>query len=1206
LEQLAEISNLAPYFAFVNRDELGPVFRAEAIIGLQESIRKSLASLSDRTLKAFNSIYNELLQLNNIVAPAEFKQEQNLSLNHPSLSLTNFSSQENKEISNIESTALKFETHDKNTVKIMPQTLSQPAEAKTYQTFFNMFVLLNTFLMAQNKSGAISHKCRIPRYENSEVKKTPNQPLTDAAIWESLCAFTTDSDTNFFSELMQGPLNEITKIMSLPSAHSKYALNNIYLIPKLFFDKIDNFSELKELLSIANYQRKVNSLIHLESIYVKSSVEILKNILSINTNEPLNSAYIRKVAKDVPSYENFLQEFVNPKVDNLAWIKPATMVIPGIPIKSYHGKRQLFSGLLQLVGPGGNLAMAGYKRPACSQNLVNNTTTTLGFPYATESFLRPQGGKPSFNFKDMHERLVMIDGRYKRYIEDVSRKEMLLSCFIRFENIYPDINLNLPFQLTLLATEYFKGNHTLEELDDKDKTGSFDAVKLLVQFIKDEIDIKTKRLPIGFKRRLDLFFEVFNIAVINSEQNTSGFLTLKPLKQVLIDKIEFSVQKRKNNFHKNIRIFYPESKTQIENIHHEHYALIISSGNKYANNFPSNVYLSNEVMLQGIRIKNIRNSDVLFNFAPETYSELEFMHEALLKRHGNTVAVYANVSIDYKASDQNKARNARGIIDAIKLYKLIDDQFGQDLPFVTYDDEGLFQVYSYNEFISQFGPVPTIEVVQRDGRKNFVVDGRIEDYQTGIISNPLNFLLSAMNSQSSSSNYTSDIQPIRLALNSKHPKQHNKQFQSVRDKVVEQLKACLSDDSTAQKFAEGYFITELRLFLTAKSGADIKKWYIASPCYLSKTLVEKYSKQDWNLYELKVLINTIVQQCNEQIKASPNTIFETDLFYATSEFPKLHYINTLIEKYNDKLITSFAKSIQNYFRKELSQLELTYPAVIGINFPIACVPPEDSNSSQAYKQRHNFNYSFEITIENSKQFEKLVAKQHLIKETFFNENHFLSKFQKKLTDFLNKIDTDLSQCELTKGYEPVSKVLKTASIKVPSSKDQEQQDPKVATNNNNSSSSSSSLTTTDFIPAQSATEMWERLQSSAFQNLIHSTNNPFYTVNNAPSVPAGNRLTLSTLQPTNLFFHHNNSNPHLSYNQQLPQAERLDRTHSMQNTADTVSANNSSNLGFLHSLRSGAPSAFRTIASASSTASTENNKRNHSNSDNGSKKPKFE
>ncbi|HVY52949.1 MAG TPA: hypothetical protein VHA13_00330, partial [Gammaproteobacteria bacterium] len=254
--------------------------------------------------------------------------------------------------------------------------------------------------------------------------------------------------------------------------------------------------------------------------------------------------------------------------------------------------------------------------------------------------------------------------------------------------------------------------------------------------------------------------------------------------------------------------------------------------------------------------------------------------------------------------------------------------------------------------------------------------------------------------------------------------------QTIKNTIKEQLKPHIRNFLGSEIFNQGHSITGINALMTIRTDTCTTTHSAAVQCYLSKELAERKLSAEVGFDELNHLTNTLFQKCNGQLQNCVNAEFEFNLLFKISEFPKLHFINELINKDLNTLISSLGRSILHYVKNDLAKLQLTYPAIIHFVFPIACVLPPDYSPHKKIL-RKNTTYKYELNIRSSEQLKELMS-QKQINKLLLDDSQFLLKFRQTITTLLNKVDANLSECSLMKGYEPISKTIKTSYSPLPS------------------------------------------------------------------------------------------------------------------------------------------------------------------------------
>jgi hypothetical protein len=452
------------------------------------------------------------------------------------------------------------------------------------------------------------------------------------------------------------------------NADNNFQLTNHSInIPIKIFNMM--FTE-KNIALLARYNdMKVLKLFIMRDGYRNQTTEALLTQLFNMKKMEHASFYIRKIINRTPNrsplltVEHLQKEFgFDEKVDAQMRVKPATFMVPGIPIATYKGLWTNASGVIIITPPDEAVPMAGFKRTALADGLKGDRAHTFGFPFRVGPSMRSQGGKPSYTVTTFFKRILAIDLRAKGKLVDMSRKEFFRNYFIGFNNqsLFNDF-LNCEIS--------FSNDELKAFLNNKNISASSTDYNIYLQ-ISDLLKRSLLSYPAPV---IEHYFQSFNSIVRAAIENKKSITSV--LYQFEQDSFHQRLKRIVNNK------YAPQSAQLPQPMLHS----LAKAGRRYYHLEKSLQYQhSNEVLLQGLRPYDNAVDDQ-FPIVNDDMKPAIIIKRNLLTRHGNFPAVYANTF---------------SIADAILIHLYLKEQYGKPLPFVTYD-ENLFEftVHSPEHFM---------------------------------------------------------------------------------------------------------------------------------------------------------------------------------------------------------------------------------------------------------------------------------------------------------------------------------------------------------------------------------------------------------------------------------------------------------------------------------------------------------------------------
>lgn len=537
-------------------------------------------------------------------------------------------------------------------------------DLEIYKTHFNALIYLRLFLISKQKEEFVAAESQAKPYVGGKPL-----PLSGTALRTHIYGILAASNSFEIEEIRKDSMSRIRDLITTHIVSQWNFLRDEYHITDEEMSII--FSEKHIAIPHHTIEKFRNKLAYSASLSIKPTVELLKDLIETSKTDPKVGIFLRKFLQtdNATLQDEFSNDFYR--------ICPTTMVIPGIPIKTYE-KAWIDKSGIMIIKPS---HLAGFKRPAFS-DMLKNSDTYLGFPHSVGS-LRVQGGKPSYTVADFHRCLRTIHLKHTNAIVDMTRKEFLRDVIYLYCKKNPRANLKMPFELTPLEIECLSGRINQEELEEK-KSPSFNTITELRMYC-------TKRVSCSVEiDNKDIIFYYFSSL---RDMLSIAINTKKSLLDVLNTAIENGKQRRMASINNNK--YHPGA-----NIPDEYKKLIIAAGRKYRNLDDETVYASNEALLQGIHIKNSRRPSAII-FSPENYTNGELIQQELYRRYGNIVAIFANVSMNDPSSSNVSSKNVSGINQALTNHAFALEVYHQDLPFVTYD-KGEFAIYTLETFKALF------------------------------------------------------------------------------------------------------------------------------------------------------------------------------------------------------------------------------------------------------------------------------------------------------------------------------------------------------------------------------------------------------------------------------------------------------------------------------------------------------------------------
>ncbi|MDR3492753.1 MAG: hypothetical protein P4M12_12065 [Gammaproteobacteria bacterium] len=421
-------------------------------------------------------------------------------------------------------------------------------------------------------------------------------------------------------------------------------------------------------------QELKQKLVRRDQLLQASSEDLLRELLSQSEYSENAAILVRKLAvHNARSFAEIKKELLD--MQDSRRVKPATMMVSGLPIQTYDGQWKERSGLVLLTGKSNAIAMAGFKRPANS-NFLKDTMIPLGFPSSTAG-LREIGGKPSFNYSEFHRRLMTIHLRKTSQFPDKSRKDFFHEFFMKSNSVV----LNEPLKLNNLEKMYLKNNIPFEDVTAP-HSEHFTAYLVLREQVKTELNLYLK----GKHKHIHQYYLQLLESMMADALNQSD----KSIKDIL-------AEKRRNSY------ITRRALLRKYNMHPSQLGLA-TSGRQYHVQSAETVYSSNEVLLQGLNTVNRKKVLVSDTMYPLDLDPMTIAVRELLSRHGNTVAIFANTT------RVNGKKNKDGIIQAMQQWLVFEEVFGQRLPFAMYDEKlATWEVLSKDAFQEKF--LQKIEIV---------------------------------------------------------------------------------------------------------------------------------------------------------------------------------------------------------------------------------------------------------------------------------------------------------------------------------------------------------------------------------------------------------------------------------------------------------------------------------------------------------------
>jgi hypothetical protein len=573
----------------------------------------------------------------------------------------------------------------------------EPEKQGIFTTFFNQFFILHLCSLAKTHAEFVASSAQTSPYKNSD------KPLPKANYSLEIWLYGILSHTNHY------PLDQLIAhwqafkvrltdrsisawIFPITSIHLSTKEFEVLLVGKNLQIFRDAFAAYHE------YEKVIDQRLQIEKMPTK---EILEAILNPAKEDiTLDHCYYIRKFKDnnrCLNKNDLDQEFnVNQSVASLLRVRPATLILPKIPIDTYESHWHHCSGVVIITPPLGNVEMVGYKRPAHSDRLVGDHNYALGFPHSSEHLLRYQGGKPSYNEKEFARRINTIYDRSRAQFPDLSRKEF----YSVYMHDFPDQQaLNRPlhvkdFKFTSNVNELavLLGNENYDS--SKHNSDNFKSINEFYNFISMKLNKQHYRESIKLYY-LSLFKKIIHHAI---EKNISFSDALHDMQQ--ISKKERYERIRSNGGSNAVLHagFFLSHATGMST----KYSVVIGKS--------ASTIASNEALLQGLMIKSKDHHALRSPIITEPTSSttlLSLQQTEIQNRHGNYAAIYVNIKpkvFNYEISGAVVPIKMLGIVNAIILYGYILETFKQDLPFALYSptSERKFQLYSAMEFKSLY------------------------------------------------------------------------------------------------------------------------------------------------------------------------------------------------------------------------------------------------------------------------------------------------------------------------------------------------------------------------------------------------------------------------------------------------------------------------------------------------------------------------
>ncbi len=537
--------------------------------------------------------------------------------------------------------------------------------SKLQKDFFNYIALYFLLLLGKEQLHQATALA-------SETKYNGQQPIREnnslqAWLYKFL-RVECSKDLDALQTIAYGNYQTLTK--NYIDSHILLSTNSL-TIPAELFNKILTEKNIALINSVDPHAIKLATE-QLDSYKDQTTKFLLTELL--NTKKSLHSSiFIRKIHNKKDTTESLAKQSIqrdfhcDTNVDYMLTVRPATFVVPGIPIATYQRANANSSGVIIITPPDNAVPMVSYKRAA--YDLSEKPSHPFGFPYQIENAMRVHGGKPSYSMEEFFQRIMAIELRAEGKLKDMPRKEFFRHYFNEI------ISEALSFSEILNRVLDFSGEEKQAFLSDcviAIEPGSDYGTYLE---LVDDIKRKLRHLPIEVTNHyLSRFKSIVNEAIAKQQS----------IKDILSDHENRSLITRVKRFEDN------KNSYGIGHLPTQHIHAIAAPGIRYYRHHNSiKHHHSNETLLQGIRpIHNAFDNTAMYPLMNDNWDAALIIKHQLLTRYGNYTAVYANTT------------SPAGIQDAIKIHLYYKSTYGKSLPFVTYDETSFnFAVYTKDEFM---------------------------------------------------------------------------------------------------------------------------------------------------------------------------------------------------------------------------------------------------------------------------------------------------------------------------------------------------------------------------------------------------------------------------------------------------------------------------------------------------------------------------